>query len=307
MNGRISRKLGRIRRQCSLIMTGHLLNWPWRSRLERRRIRYEATQKSALRYLCRYLPDIAAIEPTGSLRKEKEPERVFTLWLQGEENAPEIVKACFRSMRRHLKQEVVLQDEKTLFDWISIPDEIVEKWRKGKMRAAHFSDICRVDLLYRHGGYWLDATDFVTAPIPEKIEAQDFFMFMSGSKIRGSYSFVQNCFIRSRKGNPLIEVWRNAMLQYWNSENSVINYFTHQLLFKLAVENNPYARSAFEKMLKKEQDATHTVWDTHKGEPFDAENFLELTKDAFFQKTEYKTAVSKQPPEGSYAAVIQSL
>ncbi len=207
-------------------------------------------------------------------------------------------------MRNHLEQELIVLDEKTLFEWISLPDYVIAKWKSGKMRAAHFSDICRVELLYQHGGVWLDATDYVTAPIPASIMNSDFFVYMAGAKIRGSFSFIQNCFIRARKGDPLLGIWREAILNYWKHEDSVINYFTHQLLFKVAVQENSTACELFSKMPKVEQDPTHALWGEHCMEAYDEGRFRELTSGAFFQKTNYKDKRLKEVPAGSIAEFI---
>ncbi len=288
MTSLLSRVAGRLARQAELIVCGHILNAPWKDRDARRRVRYKATVSSAMRYLSRY--DGAISSATAAVTAvAPEPERAFSIWFQGEENAPDIVKACFRSMRRNLAQPLVVLDETTLFDWISLPEEIISKWKKGKIRPAHFSDICRVELLYQHGGLWLDATDYVVGPLPAVIAEADFFMFMSGSTIRGSYSFVQNCFIRARKAHPLLKIWRDAIINYWMNENSIVNYFTHQLLFRRCVTLNPVAAELFDSMPKIEQDATHTVWDAHREEKYEPGRFGELTKGAFFQKTSYKS------------------
>ena len=297
------RFLRRLAKHIHLMIAGHIFNWPWRSRLERRKVRYKATQNSAFRYLRYYIPAIEAIQPS-SISSASEPERAFTIWFQGEDNAPEIVKSCIRSMRRNLMQEVVVLDENSLFDWINLPQYIIDKWKSGKMRAAHFCDICRVELLYRHGGIWLDSTDYVSSPVPQWIMDEDFFIYMSGEKIRGAYSFIQNCFFRARKGNPLLGVWRDAIFKYWEEENSVINYFTHQLLFKLCVENNAVAAENFAKMPKEVQDPTHTLWDSHKDDVFDEAKFNELVAGAFFQKTNYKTMSAKTPVAGTIADYI---
>ncbi len=159
---------------------GHILNAPWRDREERRKTRYKATRQAALRYLSRYEDQIRDIKPAAPADMTPESEHAFTIWYQGEEQAPPLVKACFRSMRRHLKQPLVVLDEKTLFDWISLPDFIVRKWREGKIPHTQFSDICRIELLYQHGGLWFDATDFVTAPVPQYIMDEDVFLFMAG-------------------------------------------------------------------------------------------------------------------------------
>ena len=299
----LKRVVGRIAQQTHLIVAGHILNAPWKSRKARREKRYKATLESAMGYLRRYAPYVRSLTPGGK-SGSAEPERAFTIWFQGEENAPELVKACFRSMRRNLSQEVVVLDRETIFNWISLPEDIVAKWKSGKMRPAHFSDICRVELLYRHGGLWLDATDFVTAPVPQEIMDADFFMFMAGDKVRGSYSFVQNCFIRSKKGSPLLGLWRETILKYWENENSVINYFTHQLLFRLLAETNPYAAELIEKMPHVDQDPTHALWGDHCTDPYTPANFRQLTSGAFFQKTNYKDKRLERLPSGSMAEYL---
>lgn len=274
--------------QGRLIINGHILNPLWRDRDLRRKCRYEATFSSLIGYLRRYADRIGRIDLSEPDAPAKEPERTFTIWYQGEENAPDLVKACFRSMRRNLEQEVVVLDENTLFDWITLPDHIVEKWKNGIIPHTQFSDICRVELLYEHGGLWFDATDYVTGPVPQWIMDEDFFFFMAGNKVRGSYAFLQSCFIRGRKGNPLLDVWRKADFLYWEDENSKIDYFVHHLLFRLAIEVNESASDYFKKMPKVDQDPTHELWRAHCMDTYDEITFNKLTSGSFFQKTNYK-------------------
>lgn len=290
-------------KQTRLIVWGHMLNWPWLDKKERRRRRYAASRKAVMWYLKDLAPYISTVRvPVND--PEPEAERVFTIWFQGERQAPPLVKACIASMRSRLEQEVVLIDEKNLADWIELPDYILRKWREGKMRAAHFSDICRVELLYRHGGIWLDSTDLVTEPVPRWIMDEDFFIYMAGNKVRESYSFVQNCFFRAKKGNPLLGLWREAIFRYWKEEDSIVNYYAHQLLFKLTVEQNPQAAELFQKMRKVDQDPTHVLWSGHSGDVYSEELFKSLTKGAFFQKTNYKSRNALTPPPESMAEYI---
>jgi len=259
-----------------------------------------------MRYLRRYAPQVSRIVPSSG-DSSKEPERAFTIWYQGEEQAPPLVKACFRSMRRNLNQELVVLDEKTLFDWITLPDYIVRKWREGKILHTQFSDICRIELLYEHGGLWFDATDFVTAPVPQYIMDEDVFLFMAGNKVRGSYAFIQSCFMRAKKGNPVMGVWREANAIYWKEEDSKINYFVHHLLLRLSVDVNPIAAYNFARMPKVDQDPTHALWGEHCADQYDENLFRSLTEGSFFQKTNYKDKRLKELPEGSIAEYILNL
>ena len=177
--------------------------------------------------------------------KDDKNDKIFTLWLQGEDKAPPLVQACFRSVRKNCKQELVVLDEKTVFDYITLPDVIMEKRKKGKIGHAHFADICRVELLYNHGGYWLDSTGFATSPIQKWISDEDFFVYLTGLKVGSPYSFMQNCFIRARKGAYLLDAWRAMILEYWKYENSNFDYFMHQLLFKTLVMNDERAKKHF--------------------------------------------------------------
>lgn len=304
MSSRLSRALGRLVMQTQLVIQGHILNPVWHDRETRRQRRYSATLKSAMRYLRRYAPQISAVKVPPRPVERDEPERAFTIWFQGEENAPELVKACFRSMRRHLSQEVVVLDENTLFDWITLPDYIVERWKRGEILHTQFSDICRVALLYEHGGLWFDATDFVTRPVPEHIMDEDFFIYMAGEKIRGSYAFIQSCFIRGRKGNPLLGIWLEADYIYWKEESSKIDYFVHHLLFRLACEVNPTAAALIERMPHEDQDPTHALWGDHCMDTYSERTFGRLTGEAFFQKTNYKDKRLRDMPADSMAAYI---
>lgn len=304
MNGKISRTTGRIAMQLKLALHGHILNPLWRNRDRRHEKRYEAKSNTITGYLRRYASDISRLQISVPSDTKEEPERAFAIWFQGEENAPALVKACFRSMRRHLKEELVVLDERTLFDWITLPDYIVKKWKEGKIPHTQFSDICRVELLYEHGGLWFDATDYMTAPVPQWIMDEDFFLFMAGKKVGGSYAFIQSCFIRGRKGNPLLDVWRKADFLYWEKEDSKIDYFVHHLLFRLAVEVNASASKYFRMMPQVVQDPTHALWGNHCTETYDKETFEKLTSETFFQKTNYKDKRLLQPLTGTIAEYI---
>lgn len=303
MSSTFNRFLGRLRQQSHLILMGHILNVPWKSRESRRKQRYKATREAAMLYLNRYADDIKDIKPEPT-DMTPEQERAFTIWFQGEEQAPPLVKACFRSMRRHLQQELVVLNEKTLFDWISLPQFVIDKWKSGKIPHTQFSDICRIQLLYQHGGLWFDATDYVTAPVPQFIMDEDVFLFMAGKKIRGSYAFIQSCFIRGKKGNPLLGIWNQANFIYWKNENRKINYFVHHLLLLLSTQVNDTAKGCMEKMPHVDQDPTHSLWGEHCMDQYDAATFQRLTKDAFFQKTNYKDKRLQTMPKNSIAEHI---
>lgn len=290
--------------KAELLFRGHVLNGFWRDRAHRRKTRKDAETDIVVRYVKRYLKAAADV-PETKVEVNDNHDKIFTMWLQGEDNAPDIVKACFRSVRTHCSQELIVLDEKSLFDYIDLPPILVEKYKSGKIGRSHFSDLCRVELLYRYGGYWLDATAYVTSPIPEWISDQDFFVFLTSENchIGGSpWSFMQNCFIRARKGAYLLAAWREMMFAYWMKEDKKITYFVNQLMFKTLVTNNACAKRYFEQMPHTPQDPTHLLWWSCKDKPFDDQKFKEITAGAFFQKTSYHH--TEHIKKGSFADVM---
>ena len=281
-----------------IVVQGHILNWFWRPRAVRSAVRCDVFSRVAPKYFKRYLPAAAAVKDVPVV-KDDANEKIYTMWQQGEENAPALIKSCFRSIRRHCKQELVVMDDNNFDQYVHLPPEIVAKYRAGKIRRAHFADIVRVQVLFEHGGFWIDSTAFLTAPIPREIVDRDFFVYMVGNAGQ-KYSYMQNCFIRARRGAYLLAAWRAMILDYWMHENKSFDYFMHQLIFRTLVENDPRAIKYFAEMPHIDQDPTHALWHDYKFHPYDKDLFEKLTRDAFFQKCAYADA----PRPGTFSEFI---
>lgn len=296
--GKNTSSVGRTRFR--LLVEGHLLNPVWDGEEVRRARRCKAFGRILMDYTRKNWLQAADNVPVTPVIRNDHEERIFTLWLQGEEQAPDIVKSCFASIRRHCTQPLVILDGKTVFDWITLPEAIVEKYRAGKIKPAHFADICRVELLHTYGGYWLDSTCYVSAPIPAWITEHDFFVFMAGEKVHGNYSFIQNCFIRARKGSYLLEAWRAMILDYWLHEDRRVDYFQHQVMFRTLVTYNETAAKLFGEMAQLDQYPTHLYLYEYKNLPYDEKVLLKAAEEGFFyQKTSYRDLENIVP--GSFA------
>ena len=97
--------------------------------------------------------------------------KIWMCWWQGEENAPEIVRACIDSVRRNAGgHEVIVITDENLSDYVHIPDWVLEKVRAGIMSRTNLSDLLRLSLLAEHGGMWLDATFFCAGSLDEYMD-----------------------------------------------------------------------------------------------------------------------------------------
>ena len=269
---------------------GHITNWLWRDKLKRRLIRNNAFGEYKMTYLQKYADFAKSLKPSADAsyeRSSSDDEKIFTLWFQGEDSAPDIVKKCFQTIRERYGDRFVVLTDKNLHEYIELPSYIMQKWQEKKIVPANFSDLVRIELLYQHGGYWFDATDFLTGMIPRDIVDSSFFMYVT-SDVYFPHMFVQTCFMRAMKKDPLMGMWRTLVHEYWKNEEMACEYFLVHMLLKLLVANNSNARMLFEKMPKKTMDATHVLWNKIGNEPFDENKYKEMCSKAFFQKCSYK-------------------
>lgn len=165
-----------------------------------------------------------------------ESEKVWVCWFQGIENAPEIVQNCIKSLKYHIKdREIVFLNKGNIKDYVNLPDYIYEKWEKGIIPYAQFSDILRIELLIEHGGIWLDATTYLTAPLPEYITDSDFFVYHDGLFDKETVN-MGNWLIRSKANNILLNETQNLLLKYWENENYLCHYFLFHMFFRTVTD-----------------------------------------------------------------------
>ena len=270
------------------IWKAHISNWLWRDSQTRRLTRQRHYQEMKMGYLEKYVPFVKSLHAKdNSYDRPAEDEKVYSLWFQGLESAPKVVKRCIESIRKIYGDRYVVLDDLTMRDYIDLPDYIMEKWEKKQIGPANFSDIVRIELLTKYGGFWFDATDYLLRPVPPEIVNSDFFMYVT-SPVLYTHMFVQTCFIRAKYGDPLIRMWRDLVFEYWKHEKRSADYFLVHLLFKLLVTHNDEAKRLYEKMPKLYQDNLHDFWYVYGHKPYDAEDYKKLCRETFFQKCSYR-------------------
>lgn len=167
---------------------------------------------------------------------------IWVCWWSGAENAPDLVKQCIRSIYRHSgNHPVYLIDQNSYRKFIEIPDYMLQKVQAGRMGLAHLSDYIRVSLLGAYGGLWLDATIFCADTVEEICFEQPFFTCKSEprpcryvSEMRWT-TFV----LGGWRGNPVCRYLKNAFEQYWQQEDTAIDYLLFDYLIELGYEQIP--------------------------------------------------------------------
>lgn len=203
----------------------------------------EWTTKAEKKYLKRYL---YAIDTTLTRHTPQTTpvKKIWICWLQGEENAPDIVKSCIQSVRRQMPDyEIILITNDNMSQYITFPDYIYKKKKKDRITNIQFSDILRISLLKQYGGIWLDATVFLSAPLDKKITDSEFFAYHSNIHLKNNSWLLQ-----SAPHHLLMENMQNLMFAYWQHENRMLNYFLYHLFFDLMIEESPACRQEWEKV-----------------------------------------------------------
>lgn len=160
---------------------------------------------------------------------------VWVCWLQGIDNAPQIVKKCVESHKYWLKdKEIHFIDESNVFDFIDLPKHIIYKWRKGIISNTLFSDFVRLCLLKEYGGLWIDSTVLFTGKLPDYIENHDFFMYRTPLEDEGKLG--ESWLIKSPKNDKLICLTLEILVEYWKKENKIRDYFLMFICMKIASE-----------------------------------------------------------------------
>ena len=162
---------------------------------------------------------------------------IWVCWFQGEENAPEIIKICIKSLKKYKPKDYNIQiiTDKNINNFIQIPQYIINKRNKNIINLAHFADILRVLLLNEYGGVWIDATTYLMDNIPDNILNTDFFAFHTEGT--GNH-LIENWFLVSKKGNFFVATISNFLLEYWKNEKNAIDYFFFHLFSDMVIENN---------------------------------------------------------------------
>lgn len=174
------------------------------------------------------------------------------MWAQGRAAMPPIVEACVKSIERNAGgRKVNVIDMKNVRDYVNIPQTIYDKVAQGKITFTHFSDIVRTALLSQYGGFWIDATIYVTSSLPNYE-----LPFYSIRQHCGNERFVE-CrdgsnwsayFIACGKGNAFVKTIYDFFIYYWEHYDHMIDYFLIDYSIAMLYRNSDEFREIIDRM-----------------------------------------------------------
>lgn len=178
---------------------------------------------------------------------------IWTMWLQGIDQMPEIVRLCNQSVEinKGEYQHIILTNN-NLTNYIEIPEYIFDKWKKGIISNAHFSDYVRIYVLEKYGGIWLDATVLLNHPFSDKTienypqyHAKGIKSFNNDFLYFESYNWESYFLARFGESNIYLFL-KKALEMYWKRYNKEVDYlFLNHLAF-LARSNSKVIKKEYE-------------------------------------------------------------
>jgi len=255
---------------------------------------------------------------TGSAT-EKRP--IWFCWLQGLAAAPPIVKACYNSLKQLTGYSLVVIDHTNWREYVELPEYIVEKWEKGRIPAAMFSDLLRVELLIEYGGTWIDSTVLCTGvndnhndnenskdskldsdsklstlntQLKQYMNAPLFvFQYTKEGSVPVS---ISNWFITACRNNEVLRVLREMLYAYWRDYDCVLDYYVFHLFFAMISKEYPEQMAA----MPYAQSQRSLVLLHHWGEKFEQNKWDKLTSQVCFHKLAFRVGEDVQNNKENY-------
>ncbi|MDR1678790.1 MAG: capsular polysaccharide synthesis protein [Prevotellaceae bacterium] len=172
-------------------------------------------------------------EPVAISTDNLYPNKIWTMWLQGVENAPEIIQKCIASVKKQYGDEVIVLTNENISQFVDIPYFVAQKHKKGIISNTFYSDIIRFLIIEKYGGLWLDGTTFLLGKIPDYIRFADIFFYKAENKTLSSIGVIA-----AKPHNLLIQKAIAVMLEYWKNEKRLMSYTITTLSLEMAINSS---------------------------------------------------------------------
>ena len=184
---------------------------------------------------------------SGKPRESAVSRIIWSAWLQGLDNAPEMVNVCLESHQKHLPgYEFRVLDMENYRQWVELPEWVEEKYARGMIPAALFSDVLRVAVLKRYGGVWMDASVLCTGFDNQQLQKQwtevensRFAVFRYYRKGDRYPSGLSNWFIAATPDNIVLTSVYDMLTAYWRDYDCTIDYYMMHLFISCALKAFP--------------------------------------------------------------------
>ena len=193
-------------------------------------------------------------------------------------------------------------DDKNWREYVELPEYIVKKWEKGRIPAALFSDLLRLELLIKYGGTWIDSTVLCTG-LNDNEQYLDAELFLFQYTKQGSIPIsISNWFITACSNNEVLIVLRDVLYAYWKDYDCTLDYYMFHMFFSMIAKEYP------EEITKMPYgySPNSLVLLHHWGEKFDQKKWKKLSSLVSFHKLAFRVNEKVKDNKENYYNYILS-
>ncbi len=171
-------------------------------------------------------------------------KNIFVFWWDGFDKAPLVVKNnVLKVQKLYPDYTLFLIGKENYTSYVTLSKEIYAYIASGNISVQTLSDILRVNLLSKYGGFWMDATIrvFHQEPLLTQIQDSGFYSLNVDCKEKDALwaKVIPNLgyvtfYMGSAKGNPALAFVRDAFTEYYKKHDFLIDYFLIDYLLAIA-------------------------------------------------------------------------
>lgn len=226
-------------------------------------------------------------------------KKIWVCWWQGESRAPELVRRCIDSIKRNAGDaEVIVITDDNCSQYVTFPDYVTDKVRRGIFSRTFFSDMLRFNLLSHYGGMWLDSTFFASGNVSRYLELPLWTIkrpdYLHGSVAAGR--FANYSIACDDQHRWMFRVMLDFLYNYVRTNNRHIDYLMVDYATVLAMMHFPEIAEAYSKIEPNNPDCDELV--KLLGEPYDEAKWAQLRQDTNLFKLTWKEQFPAQTDGG---------
>ncbi|MEI3394978.1 MAG: capsular polysaccharide synthesis protein [Clostridia bacterium] len=264
-------------------------------------LRLSVQQKVKIKLRKKYIKKLIRFDKNYIEQKKEFSNKIWICWFQGIENAPDIVKKCYNSVKNNLSnKEIILITEKNMSDYVSFPDYIMKKWKAGIITNTHMTDLLRLELLSKYGGMWLDATVFCSRKIeeiPEYYFNSNLFMYQCLKPGRDGHAiYISSWLISAKSNNKILMATQYLCYEYWKKNNKMIDYFLLHDFLSIVLE---FYEEDWKKIIPVDNSTPHILL-LRLFDKYDEDIWNSIKEKVPFHKLTYKFEKEKMKEEETF-------
>lgn len=213
-----------------------------------------AKERYLMPFLEHFLADvIAQYQDARSAPIPDEHAPIWICWLQGEKQAPELVRKLIGIVRRQAgNHPVTIITSQNYADYVTMPAFYLKKYSDGLITHQQFTDMLRCALLADQGGLWVDATGYITRPIPDEAFDRPIYSVKGISSDFLHHNVVvdtdawMSYLLGGQRGSVTYAFIRDCLAKYWEHYDTCVDYFLMFYIAKIAREQVPACRQEYE-------------------------------------------------------------